>query len=247
MGEEAIPSPGMVPGFNHNVKHAGRDFHVQTEDSGAATPRIVTHLFAGGNILGTKRRDYGELLGVPDLPRVVRKLMQEQHKAMLRELLRGVHDEAAGLTRAPATAARPGQVSTPQLSSAPPAPAVAAAWSPAVAGRSGEPAPALRRSPPPLPPRPATLRETTSDPARAAPAAPAESMPSATEPGPPPLPRAAPASRPAPARAPVPEGGPPVLRRAPVEAFFGEDLVSDKTLDEVILSYLTGDTRGRKR
>ena len=39
-------------GFNNNVRHKGRVFHIQTEDSGIKHPHIITHLFAdGGRIL----------------------------------------------------------------------------------------------------------------------------------------------------------------------------------------------------
>ena len=45
-------------GFNHNVRHLGRVYHVQTEDSGVGNPHLFTHLFFGGTILATKRVDY---------------------------------------------------------------------------------------------------------------------------------------------------------------------------------------------
>jgi hypothetical protein len=48
-----------ILGFNHNLRHGGRVFHVQTEDSGVANPRIFTHLFHEGVIIATKKHDYG--------------------------------------------------------------------------------------------------------------------------------------------------------------------------------------------
>jgi len=50
----------VVPGFNHNIKHKGRIFHVQTEDSGPKNPHIITHLFVGGNILADRLGDVPE-------------------------------------------------------------------------------------------------------------------------------------------------------------------------------------------
>ena len=44
----------MIPGFNHNIKHKGRIYHIQTEDSGPKNPHIITHLFVGGNVLASK-------------------------------------------------------------------------------------------------------------------------------------------------------------------------------------------------
>lgn len=78
-----------VLGYNHNVRYAGRLWHVQTEDSGVQNPHIFTHLFHDGTILATKRIDYDPSSEVG----VVQKLMQAQHKAMLRELKAGAFDE----------------------------------------------------------------------------------------------------------------------------------------------------------
>ena len=39
-------------GYNNNVRHKNRVFHIQTEDSGVNHPHIITHLFMdGGRIL----------------------------------------------------------------------------------------------------------------------------------------------------------------------------------------------------
>ncbi len=78
-----------VLGYNHNVRYAGRLWHVQTEDSGTQNPRLFTHLFHEGTILATKRVDYDPSLDEP----AVQKLMQVQHKGMLRELKAGAFDE----------------------------------------------------------------------------------------------------------------------------------------------------------
>jgi hypothetical protein len=78
-----------VLGYNHNVRYAGRLWHVQTEDSGVNNPHVFTHLFHDGTILATKRLDYDPSSEVG----VVQKLMQAQHKALLRELKAGVFDE----------------------------------------------------------------------------------------------------------------------------------------------------------
>ncbi len=75
-------------GFNHNVRHAGRLYHVQTEDSGAAKPHIVTHVFHSGTILATTRTSYAPDETEP----VVQNLMQGQHKAVLKQLRNGVFD-----------------------------------------------------------------------------------------------------------------------------------------------------------
>ena len=78
-----------VLGYNHNVRYAGRLWHVQTEDSGVNNPHIFTHLFHDGTILATKRVDYDPGSEVA----AVQKLMQVQHKAMLRDLKQGAFDD----------------------------------------------------------------------------------------------------------------------------------------------------------
>ena len=47
-----------VLGYNHNLRHGGRVFHVQTEDSGQGYARLHTHLFFEGTILSSKKQEY---------------------------------------------------------------------------------------------------------------------------------------------------------------------------------------------
>src|SRR6185503_13884663 len=77
-----------VLGFNHNLRHRGRVFHVQTEDSGPGYARLYTHLFYEGTILSSKKHEY-DPASAED---AVRLLMQQLHKAMIKELTHGGHD-----------------------------------------------------------------------------------------------------------------------------------------------------------
>jgi hypothetical protein len=153
----------VVVGYNHNVKYRGQTYHAQTEDTGSDRAQIVTHLFLGGNIVASKRTSYSDIAGAENLPDVVRALMEEQHKEVLRNLVHGVYDHAA-----------------------------------------------LPRSP---------VRDL---------------LPEAASPAPPAEPRAA---EPPPRETPV----------DPRNTLFGEDLISERTLDEVILAYLAGEDGTRRR
>ncbi|HEY3451940.1 MAG TPA: hypothetical protein VGK67_36615 [Myxococcales bacterium] len=171
-----------VTGFNHNIKHKGKLYHIQTEDSGVNNPHIITHLFVGGNILASKKTAYADIVNAENLPQVVRELMEEQHKEMLRNLLNGVYDEAEQ-----SRSYAPGQLATdaPRPPSGPPLP---------IPLNNVVQQPQAPR-PPALPPEVIAARQLTS--------------------------------------APKPlEGG---------ETLFGEDLISEKSLDEVILAYLAGE------
>jgi len=84
----------MQSGFNTNIRHRGVLFHVQTEDSGKANPHVITHLFHGGNIMASEKRDYSDQLASgANLEQVVRPLMESQHKSMLKRLRAGEHDD----------------------------------------------------------------------------------------------------------------------------------------------------------
>jgi hypothetical protein len=82
----------MITGFNTNVRHGGRLFHVQTEDSGKAYPHVISHVYYGGTILASEKHDYDDLLGSDDLTGAVRALMEGQHQAMVARLKQGVFD-----------------------------------------------------------------------------------------------------------------------------------------------------------
>ena len=84
----------MLSGFNTNYRHQGVLFHVQTEDSGRDNPHVITHLFYGGNIIASVKRDYSQRVGGDDLEATVRSLMERQHKEMLKQLSRGEHNTA---------------------------------------------------------------------------------------------------------------------------------------------------------
>lgn len=181
-----------VTGFNHNIKHKGKVYHVQTEDSGVNNPHIITHLFVGGNILASKKTSYADIVHAPNLAEVVRELMEEQHKEMLRNLINGVYENIAVANAAPSY--QPGQL--------------AVGVDPAqVRLQQGQSLSQPRAAAPPLPPAPESNLPPEVLEARAMKVA-------------------------------------PKINEVGVETLFGEDLISEKSLDEVILSYLAGETEG---
>lgn len=123
-------TPPPLLGFNNNVKHRGRVFHIQTEDSGVKRPHVITLLFAdGGRIVKSKKTIYAEHVGLTDLPQVVRRLMKEQHKAMFIALRGGEFDDVIEGICGPhlAAAAVPKPQAAPEVEAAAAAPAASAA------------------------------------------------------------------------------------------------------------------------
>lgn len=95
------PRPSPLLGYNTNVRHKGKLYHIQTEDSGVDKPHIITHLFAdGGRIIASKKTDYSDQVSADNLAVLVKAKMQEQHKAMFIALRDGIYDEP-GPTAAP--------------------------------------------------------------------------------------------------------------------------------------------------
>jgi hypothetical protein len=92
----------MVGGFNTNVRYRGRVFHIQTENSGPSTARVVvTLVYEGGVILSSKKTRYDAKADAAESQRVVRELMETQHGDVARALKGGELDTEIGL-RAPA-------------------------------------------------------------------------------------------------------------------------------------------------
>ncbi len=81
----------MLVGYNTNVPYKGKLYHVQTEDNGTRNPVIVTLLYIKGTILASKRTSYAHILSDQRYKELVREMMKEQHKTMIKELIRGVH------------------------------------------------------------------------------------------------------------------------------------------------------------
>jgi hypothetical protein len=241
--------PSPLVGFNNNVKHQGRIFHVQTEDSGVNRPHIVTHLFAdGGRIIKSTRTDYSEHLGRTDMHTVIRRLMKEQHKAMfialrdgqLNETIDKVLGPSATSEGASAKSSRPPQKRKSRPPTLPNVPGVHAP--PEGAAAAGPGAPIAKRAAPTL----TDLVRADLETARTRPAVPG---PVAARPPvkgtpvhgtPPTMPRpVVQAGRYAPARPAA------IFTAAPEPgSIFGGSSISEQSLDEVILSYLAEDLDG---
>lgn len=250
-------------GFNTNVRHKGRVFHIQTEDSGVQHPHIITHLFAdGGRILKSIKTPYGELLEAADWVPQVKKIMQDQHKAMFIALRDGQYDAlidggaARGVNQTGQHAAVSGSGPVPASAMTGPNAAVTTGSNPAGAKRPSTPGVVVNPTTQPAFPGPAPGQTGSmpairpSSPGIPVNPAPAAVSPSATSPALPQQPQGANRSgRYAPVRAPdVLHSFKPKSEPSPASGnIFGDTLMSEKSLDEVILAYLAEDLDDKKR
>ena len=125
----------MLTGYNTDFKFQGEVYHCQTEDGGVKSPYITSLMYHKGAILARRQTSYADILKADCLDDVVRELMMEQHKQMIRDLMQGkLETNANAQPQAPKTAA--------------PAPKPAAA-APAEPAKAAPPPP-----PPPPPPKP---------------------------------------------------------------------------------------------
>jgi hypothetical protein len=212
----------MQLGFNTNFRYRGVLFHVQTEDSGTGNPHVITHLFHGGNIMASVKQDYSDLLNDADVKGAVRKLMESMHKTMLHQLSRGEHDAAIS-ERLGADIFR------------------------AETDGASEPPTVTEEELPPARVEPTLLQPADLEPL------PRFSNASSADSGPPAVqsrPAASPASSPPPSPAPAASSTPAAAGKesgSRLSKVFGDRVVSEKPLDEVVLDYLVENARKRKR
>ena len=102
----------MITGFNTDIKHNEKVYHVQTEDKGVGNPYIESLVYVGGEILASKKTSYAEQLktGVDD--KWIGGLMEQQHRTMIAAIKRGRFDSPAEPTKG-------GTTRTPQPTTAP--------------------------------------------------------------------------------------------------------------------------------
>ncbi len=215
-------------------------------------PRIVTHLFAdGGRIIKTAKTDYSEHLERQDLSMVVRGLMKDQHKAMFVSLRAGEYDVLLEKVVGPLPEPPP----LPPGSFPPPAQTTRPAAESEAAPQAADDEPPGRRqrisnpnlqrvTPSVAPPSPDALDRAVAS-LDEIPAARGDrpSKPSASVP-----PRSRKSNSVAPGRKRTATGQRPSAQFAAApppsaRSIFG-DGVGEKSLDEVILSYLAEDLEG---
>jgi hypothetical protein len=121
----------VITGFNTDIKHNEKVYHIQTEDKGLQNPYIESLVYVGGEILASKKTSYAEQLKTGVDEKWIGNLMEQQHRTMIAAIKRGRFDGPADPTRS--AAPRPG----PTLSAEPvPAPTPAATATPPLDDRT---------------------------------------------------------------------------------------------------------------
>ncbi len=91
----------MITGYNTDVPHKDRVFHIQTEDKGESAPEIESLVYVGGEILATKKTSYAEAVRGGREDRVVQEILSRQHRTMIAAIRQGRFDGPDGSVRVP--------------------------------------------------------------------------------------------------------------------------------------------------
>jgi hypothetical protein len=224
----------VITGFNTDVKHETKVFHVQTEDRGLANPVVESLVYVGGEILMSKKSPYRDLISGDHVDeKALREMMDLQHRRVIEAVRRGRLDKGK-IGDAPPDWADDTLPSSEKVSPA----ALAAVH--AILSAPPEPLPGDRKParvatsaarpafvPPPPPPAPAAA----APPVSAAP--PPEQLAAAAppaRPAPPPLARAPASSVPS-----KPKSGAPATPPKPKSG------AALRSLDQVIVDYLASE------
>jgi hypothetical protein len=85
----------VITGFNTDIKHNSRIFHIQTEDKGLANPYIESLVYVGGEILASKKTSYADQLQSGIDEKAISRLMEQQHKTIIAAIKRGRFDNVS--------------------------------------------------------------------------------------------------------------------------------------------------------
>lgn len=89
----------MITGFNTDIKHNEKVYHIQTEDKGLANPYIESLVYVGGEILASKKTSYAEQVKTGVDEKWIGSLMEQQHRTMIAAIKRGRFDAPADSTK----------------------------------------------------------------------------------------------------------------------------------------------------
>src|SRR5215471_15196710 len=83
----------MITGFNTDVQHGGRLYHVQTEDRGLDHPILESLVYIGGTVVAKKSTPYSEKVGQGATDEVIASLLKKQHQVIIAAIKAGRIEE----------------------------------------------------------------------------------------------------------------------------------------------------------
>lgn len=81
-----------MAGYDTRVDYKGESYIVQTQDKGLGSQYIESLIYRAGRLLDSKRGFYTALLGKADSAERIARMMEEQHKTILGQIVEGRFD-----------------------------------------------------------------------------------------------------------------------------------------------------------
>jgi hypothetical protein len=81
-----------MSGYNTRVEYRGDAYIVQTQDKGLGAQYIESLIYKSGRLLASKKAFYTAFLESPDVRERVERIMEDQHKAILGQIVEGRYD-----------------------------------------------------------------------------------------------------------------------------------------------------------
>jgi hypothetical protein len=81
-----------MSGYDTRVDFKGEAYIVQTQDKGRGAQYIESLIYRSGRLLATKRVFYTACLGLPDAADRIARMMEDQHKTILGQIVEGRYD-----------------------------------------------------------------------------------------------------------------------------------------------------------
>ena len=105
----------MITGFNTDIKHNEKVYHIQTEDKGLQNPYIESLVYDGGEILASKKTSYAEQATAGVDEKWIGSLMEQQHRTMIAAIKRGRFDTSDTSRMSRPTMSAPAPVGVPPV------------------------------------------------------------------------------------------------------------------------------------
>jgi hypothetical protein len=81
-----------MAGNNTDIEHNGFMFHVQTQDHGTNVHYVESIVYKSGKVLASRRTYYTNFLQSPALQGKIKKIIEEQHEGILKDISEGQFD-----------------------------------------------------------------------------------------------------------------------------------------------------------
>ena len=82
----------MFDGYNTRFDYKGANFLVQTQDKGIDVHYVESLIYKSGKLLTSKKTSYTSFLNSPNIKKMIKRMLEDQHKTILQNIADGKFD-----------------------------------------------------------------------------------------------------------------------------------------------------------